>query len=72
MTRMIERWFPCAEVSANSDTGWGSGNTERNLFTWFAARPTAQAKAAIGVLAPALAGRSRRTASAARPRAGAR
>jgi adenine-specific DNA methylase len=47
MTRMIERWFPCAEVSANSDKGWGSGNTERNLFTWFAARPTAQAKAAV-------------------------
>lgn len=47
MTRMIERWFPCAEVSANSNAGWGSGNTERNLFTWFAARPTAQAKAAV-------------------------
>jgi putative DNA methylase len=47
MTRMIERWFPCTEVSENSSSGWGSGNTERNLFTWFAARPTAQAKAAI-------------------------
>jgi putative DNA methylase len=47
MTRMIERWFPCAEVSANSKTGWGSGSTERNLFTWFAARPSAQAKAAV-------------------------
>jgi adenine-specific DNA methylase len=44
---MIERWFPCREVSANSNGGWGSGNTERNLFTWFAARPTAQAKAAV-------------------------
>ncbi|WP_236244891.1 DUF1156 domain-containing protein [Streptomyces sp. CC210A] len=44
---MIERWFPCAEVSANSRSGWGSGNVERNLFTWFAARPTAQAKAAL-------------------------
>ncbi|WLF51561.1 DUF1156 domain-containing protein [Rhodococcus opacus] len=44
---MIERWFPCAEVSANSSSGWGSGNSERNLFTWFAARPTAQAKAAV-------------------------
>src|SRR6266511_3232476 len=44
---MIERWFPCAEVSENSDKGWGSGNAERNLFTWFAARPTAQAKAAV-------------------------
>lgn len=47
MTRMIERWFPCQEVSANSNSGWGSGNSERNLFTWFAARPTAQAKAAV-------------------------
>jgi len=44
---MIERWFPCKEVSENSTAGWGSGNTERNLFTWFAARPTAQAKAAV-------------------------
>lgn len=47
MIRMIERWFPAAEVSANSTAGWGSGNTERNLFTWFAARPVAQAKAAV-------------------------
>jgi adenine-specific DNA methylase len=47
MTRMIERWFPCSEVSEASAAGWGSGNTERNLFTWFAARPTAQAKAAV-------------------------
>jgi adenine-specific DNA methylase len=47
MTRMIERWFPCQEVSQNSAAGWGSGNAERNLFTWFAARPTAQAKAAV-------------------------
>jgi putative DNA methylase len=47
MTRMIERWFPCQEVSDNSEGGWGSGNVERSLFTWFAARPTAQAKAAV-------------------------
>lgn len=47
MTRMIERWFPCAQVSRESAGGWGSGNTERGLFTWFAARPTAQAKAAV-------------------------
>lgn len=44
---MIERWFPSAEVSACSAAGWGSGNQERNLMTWFAARPTAQAKAAV-------------------------
>lgn len=47
MTRLIERWFPCKEVSENSTAGWGSGNTERSVFTWFAARPTAQAKAAV-------------------------
>lgn len=47
MTRMIERWFPCAEVSSSSESGWGSGKTEASLFTWFARRPTAQAKAAV-------------------------
>lgn len=44
---MIERWFPCEEVSAASQKGWGSGNSEANLFTWFAMRPLAQAKAAV-------------------------
>jgi len=44
---MIERWFPCQEVSENTESGWGSGNSEKNLFTWFAARPLAQAKAAV-------------------------
>ena len=47
MTRMIERWFPCAEVSEASRSGWGSGKSEKALFTWFAARPLAQAKAAV-------------------------
>ena len=45
--RMIERWFPCTEVSEASASGWGSGKSERALFTWFAARPLAQAKAAV-------------------------
>jgi len=45
--RMIERWFPCAEVSQASTKGWGSGQSEKRLFTWFAARPLAQAKAAV-------------------------
>src|SRR3954470_4973118 len=45
--RMIERWFPCAEVSQASASGWGSGKSEKALFTWFAARPLAQAKAAV-------------------------
>lgn len=47
MTRLIERWFPCAEVSEHSARGWGSGQTEKSLFTWFASRPLAQAKAAV-------------------------
>ena len=47
MTRMIERWFPCREVSEHSASGWGSGNSEKNLFSWFAARPLAQARAAV-------------------------
>jgi putative DNA methylase len=46
MTRLIERWFPSSEVSANSERGWGSGNSEISLFMWFAKRPTVQAKAA--------------------------
>lgn len=45
--RMIERWFPCAEVSEASASGWGSGKSEKALFTWFAARPLAQARAAV-------------------------
>lgn len=47
MTRMIERWFPCAEVGQAAQTGWGSGRSEKALFTWFATRPLAQAKAAV-------------------------
>jgi putative DNA methylase len=45
--RMIERWFPCAEVSEASTGGWGAGGPEKALFTWFAARPLAQARAAV-------------------------
>jgi putative DNA methylase len=45
--RMIERWFPCAEVSDASGSGWGSGKSEKALFIWFAARPLAQARAAV-------------------------
>ena len=47
MTRMIERWFPCQEVSDASSAGWGLGRAEKAVFTWFAARPPAQAKAAL-------------------------
>jgi putative DNA methylase len=45
--RMIERWFPCQEVSEACAGGWGTGNAEANIFTWFAKRPLAQAKAAV-------------------------
>ena len=47
MTRLIERWFPCKEVSENSKRGWGNGKSEKTLFPWFAARPLVQAKAAV-------------------------
>lgn len=47
MTRMIERWFPCSEVSESSHNGWGSGNIESSLWVWFAKRPVAQSKAAV-------------------------
>jgi putative DNA methylase len=47
MTRMIERWFPCEEVSDNAGSGWGSSNSEVRLFPWFAKRPLAQARAAV-------------------------
>ncbi|WP_419943946.1 DUF1156 domain-containing protein [Candidatus Poriferisodalis sp.] len=46
-TRLIERWFPCEEVSEHSARGWGTGFAEKSLFTWFASRPLAQAKAAV-------------------------
>ena len=45
--RMIERWFPCQEVSDASAVGWGTGNSEASIFAWFAKRPLAQAKAAV-------------------------
>ena len=44
---MIERWFPCREVSEQSPRGWGRGLPEKSLFTWFASRPLAQAKAVV-------------------------
>jgi len=45
--RMIDRWFPCAAVSDASHQPYGSGKIEKALFTWFAARPIAQARAAV-------------------------
>lgn len=46
-TRMIDQWFPCASVDAAVGTPAGSGRSEKALFTWFASRPIAQARAAV-------------------------
>lgn len=45
--RMIDNWFPCASVDAAVGTPAGSGRSEKALFTWFASRPIAQARAAV-------------------------
>mgnify|MGYP000193770844 CR=1 FL=1 len=45
--RMIDIWFPLAEVDAAVRTPAGSGRNEKALFTWFASRPIAQARAAV-------------------------
>ena len=47
MARMIERWFPCDDVTERSQKGWGGGKSENGLFPWYASRPPAQAKAAV-------------------------
>src|SRR3954452_8184242 len=46
-TRLIDRWFPCSAVDAAVGTPAGSGRSEKALFTWFASRPIAQARAAV-------------------------
>jgi putative DNA methylase len=46
-SRMIDRWFPCAAVDDAVQTPAGSGLSEKALFTWFASRPIAQARAAV-------------------------
>src|ERR1700694_3789936 len=45
--RMIDRWFPAAAVDEACNTPAGSGLTEKAIFTWFASRPIAQARAAV-------------------------
>ena len=45
--RMIDTWFPCLEVDRAVKTPAGSGLSEKALFTWFASRPIAQARAAV-------------------------
>ncbi|MFE9312664.1 DUF1156 domain-containing protein [Streptomyces sp. NPDC088817] len=46
-SRLIDRWFPCASVDAAVGRPAGSGRSEKALFTWFASRPIAQARAAV-------------------------
>ncbi len=45
--RLIDTWFPCSEVDEAVRTPEGSGRREKALFTWFASRPIAQARAAV-------------------------
>ncbi|MFC7646725.1 hypothetical protein ACFQX6_43850 [Streptosporangium lutulentum] len=45
--RLIDTWFPCPEVDKAVGTPAGSGLSEKALFTWFASRPIAQARAAV-------------------------
>ncbi|WP_448002693.1 hypothetical protein [Agromyces bauzanensis] len=45
--RLIDRWFPCDAVDVAVGTTAGSGRSEKALFTWFASRPIAQARAAV-------------------------
>ena len=46
-SRLIDTWFPCPEVDTAVTTPAGSGRSEKALFTWFASRPIAQARAAV-------------------------
>ncbi|CAN7241934.1 hypothetical protein LJR078_001034 [Arthrobacter sp. LjRoot78] len=46
-SRMIDNWFPCSAVDTAVGTRSGSGRSEKALFTWFASRPIAQARAAV-------------------------
>lgn len=44
---LIDRWFPVAAVDEACGTPAGSGQNEKAIFTWFASRPIAQARAAV-------------------------
>lgn len=45
--RLIDNWFPCGAVDEAVNTTAGSGRNEKAIFTWFASRPIAQARAAV-------------------------
>lgn len=44
---LIEQWFPVSAVDEACGTPVGSGQNEKAIFTWFASRPIAQARAAV-------------------------
>lgn len=44
--RLIDRWFPVGAVDEACGTPAGSGRVEMAIFSWFASRPIAQARAA--------------------------
>jgi putative DNA methylase len=44
---LIDTWFPCAAVDEACGNRTGSGQVEKAIFTWFASRPIAQARAAV-------------------------
>src|ERR1700733_6621938 len=44
---LIDQWFPVAAVDEACGTPAGSGQNEKAIFTWFASRPIAQARAAV-------------------------
>lgn len=45
--KMIDSWFPCGAVDYACGNPAGSGKNEKAIFTWFASRPIAQARAAV-------------------------
>jgi len=45
--KLIDAWFPCAAVDEACGNPAGSGKNEKAIFTWFASRPIAQARAAV-------------------------
>lgn len=47
VTALIDRWFPVGAVDDACGTPAGSGLNEKAIFTWFASRPIAQARAAV-------------------------
>lgn len=45
--KLIDTWFPCTAVDEACSNSAGSGLNEKAIFTWFASRPIAQARAAV-------------------------